>query len=856
MSPHRSQLDREAPESPAVEALPPADPVLLSADLAAWAGEAVAQGGRRLALLGKVDKVRLGADGRTIEGQVRGTGPYAYRVDIAVEGGALVSACSCGDQEHAVCVHAVALLQAVRFPPPTLNQVKAAASRRPPPAGKAMALDRTVYALQGADQHVLGREDRVALAWDHEILDRRAAARRERAKVRRLAVEGPPTFGVSRRGGAEEVVVFRGVGLERASCTCADFAENELGTCKHVEKVRTWFSRRKRVPVPRFVSIWWCPREWPTQVPDPLQELRADLPGGEIPSELHDLVDESGWLREPPAGTARAAWLGQLRLAASVAAERMGLQLDLDPALFRWEARFAAEEANAAATGELGVHHPLWMEATRNLGFQLHPYQEEGALFLARRGRAFLADDMGLGKTVQAIVAALLLRRAAGAEKALVVCPASLKHQWRREIEKACGERAVVVEGPRAQRAEAYRSFRGGFLVINYELVLKDLEVLRAGGLDLVVLDEAQRIKNWDTKTAQAVKQLETPFAFILTGTPLENRLVELHSLVEFLHPRALGPRWRLLPFHSVTDPRGRVLAYEGLDVLRERLRGFFLRRERRTVLHQLPDRTDNAFWTGMTLAQRRPYREHAATVASLLQKSPVLGPMEVRRMLRALTSMRILCNAYAQYAWDRFEPRVTSGEPATEGDLRLAGSPKLEELCHVFEDLLEEQGAKVVVFSQWERMLRLAHWALRGQLDARGARAEVFHGGLDSRARGRMLEEFRDDPTFRVLLSTDAGGLGLNLQEAASIVVNLEVPWNPAVLEQRIGRVHRIGQVRGVRVLHFVTKGAIEERVLRVVEGKRALFEGLLADEADTIVFDPTGRDSFVEQVRTLVTG
>src|SRR5512145_1298400 len=114
MSPHRSQLDREASESQPVEALPPADPVLLQADLAAWAGEAVAQGGRRLALLGKVDKVRLGADGRTIEGQVRGTGPYAYRVDIAVEGGALVSACSCGDQEHPVCVHAVALLQAVR----------------------------------------------------------------------------------------------------------------------------------------------------------------------------------------------------------------------------------------------------------------------------------------------------------------------------------------------------------------------------------------------------------------------------------------------------------------------------------------------------------------------------------------------------------------------------------------------------------------------------------------------------------------------------------------------------------------------------------------------------------------------
>src|SRR4029079_7289014 len=141
---------------------------------------------------------------------------------------------------------------------------------------------------------------------------------------------------VSRRGGAEEVIVFRGMGLERASCTCGDFAENELGTCKHVEKVRTWFSRRKRVPVPRFVSVWWCPREWPTQVPDPAQELRIDFPGGEIPVEAADLVDGAGWLREPPPGIPRSLWLRHLVDAASAAAARGELGLDLDPALARW----------------------------------------------------------------------------------------------------------------------------------------------------------------------------------------------------------------------------------------------------------------------------------------------------------------------------------------------------------------------------------------------------------------------------------------------------------------------------------------------------------------------------------------
>jgi SNF2 family DNA or RNA helicase len=486
---------------------------------------------------------------------------------------------------------------------------------------------------------------------------------------------------------------------------------------------------------------------------------------------------------------------------------------------------------------------------------RLHPYQEHGALLLAQRGRAFLADDMGLGKTVQAIAAALLLREAVGARKALVVCPASLKHQWRREIEKACGEHAAVLEASRLQRLEAYDEWTDGFLILNYELVLRDLDRIREASPDLIVLDEAQRIKNWDTKTAKAVKRLDSPYAFILTGTPLENRLVELHSLVEFLYRRALGPRWRLFPFHAVTDPDDRVLAYEGLDVLRHRLSDFFLRRERETVLDQLPERTDNTFWTGMTSVQRRVYRKQASRIAGLLSKKQQLTPNDVRVLLQTLTTMRILCNAWAQYAWSDFEARLANPAPPTHAEIRALHSPKLEEFVHVLEDLLEESTSKVVVFSQWERMLRLAWFSVRELLERREERADVFHGSLDSRARRRLLERFREEPDFRVLFSTDAGGLGLNLQDSASIVVNLEVPWNPAVLEQRIGRVHRLGQLRSVQVLHFVTRDALEERVRQVVEGKRALFEGLLIDEADRIVVGPRdGQASLVEQVQRLL--
>ena len=330
--------------------------------------------------------------------------------------------------------------------------------------------------------------------------------------------------------------------------------------------------------------------------------------------------------------------------------------------------------------------------------------------------------------------------------------------------------------------------------------------------------------------------------------------MLELHSLVEFLHPRALGPRWRLLPYHAVTEKEGQVIAYEGLDVLRNRLQPLFLRRERRSVMDQLPERTDNTFWTDMTAAQRRPYRNHARQLAGLLSQGQPLRAKEVRRVLRSLTQMRILCNARAQYEWAEHSDRLRNPALPTPAELKGLHSPKLEEFARVLEDLLDESESKVVVFSQWRRMLDLSHFVVRELLLQRDLRAEVFHGGLNTKARSEMIAAFHGDPEFRVLFSTDAGGLGLNLQDAASIVVNLEVPWNPAVLEQRIGRVHRMGQQRGVQVLHFVTRDAIEERVRRVVENKRALFEGLLVDEADSIVFDAGRRDSFLERVRTLI--
>src|SRR5208282_1043735 len=187
------------------------------------------------------------------------------------------------------------------------------------------------------------------------------------------------------------------------------------------------------------------------------------------------------------------------------------------------------------------AQHPL---LTKLLKIQLLPYQLEGIAFAAGTGRAVLADDMGLGKTIQGVGAAELLAREAGITKVLVVCPASLKSQWRNEIVRFCDRSVQLVVGSAAERAEAYEN-EAFFTVCNYEQVLRDILAVERARWDLIILDEGQRIKNWESKTARVIKGLKSPFALVLSGTPLENRLDELHSVMQFVDDRRLPPAFR-----------------------------------------------------------------------------------------------------------------------------------------------------------------------------------------------------------------------------------------------------------------------------------------------------------------------
>jgi superfamily II DNA or RNA helicase len=521
-----------------------------------------------------------------------------------------------------------------------------------------------------------------------------------------------------------------------------------------------------------------------------------------------------------------------------------------EPALLPLLARERADLERRQAIGTREVARLL-----RGLKQKLFAYQRDGVERFLGVGRLLLADDMGLGKTAQAIASCHALFAAGKVRRALVVVPAPLKPQWAREWAAFTDLPIITVDGDPGERASLYRRHADAVLLVNYEQLLRDLPQVLRYAPDLVILDEAQRIKNWETKTAAVVKRLEPAWRLVLTGTPMENRLDELASIMEWVDEHALEPRWRLSSWHSIrTDGRREVIGARNLDTLRTRLEPSMLRRIRSEVLAQLPPRRDLRVSVAMTEAQHEAHTDLIRPIAQLVSKMEYrpLTQAEFLRLMQLLTRQRMICNGMALHDFAEIWPQIERMRRRSEAQLARLDSPKLIELRDRMTDLVVTQERKVVVFSQWRRMLRLAAWVTADVLAEAGVRVAFFTGEESQRRRTENLVAFHDDPNMRVLFATDAGGVGLNLQRAASCCINLEMPWNPAVLEQRIGRIFRLGQTQPVDVYNLVAASGIEDRIAGLVGNKRALFTGLFDGTSDEVPFDSAG--SFMTRVKEII--
>jgi SNF2 family DNA or RNA helicase len=617
-------------------------------------------------------------------------------------------------------------------------------------------------------------------------------------------------------------------GINYNFCTCFDYKTNGLNTCKHIEAVMLYINKKRSLKKhfqynfePPYSSVYlrYTPEGRAVMVrinseeSEPFQQLISTYFNND------GTIKENGYEHFD-------VFLGKAKeLNPSFRCYRDAMEFVVDIRERIKRKRWVYDHIEHLNNGMLKDY----------IKADLHPYQKEGVAFIIRSGRALIADDMGLGKTLQAIATAEILRKEFGLEYVLVVCPTSLKYQWKSEIEKFTDSTAIVIEGMHHKRVKQYFDDQNFYKIVSYNTIGFDLEQINKSEPGLIILDEAQRIKNWQTKTSKNIKKLESEYAIVLTGTPLENKLEELYSVVQFIDPFRLGALYRFLHDHQITESEtNKVIGYKGLNQIGEILSDFLLRRKKSNVLKQLPSRQDKNLFVPMTKEQSIIHSECYDVVCRLVNRWRKLGFLpekDRQRLMINLNMMRMSCDS--TFILDQTTRHDT----------------KINELMNVLEEIFAIEGEKVVIFSQWERMTRL----VAKELDDIGIKYEYLHGGIPAKDRKDLLTNFQNDPESRVFLSTDAGGVGLNLQ-AAAYLINLDIPWNPAVLEQRIGRIYRMGQEKKVNVINFVSTYTIEHKMLSVLRFKSSMAEGVLDGGDDSIMMSDDRFGAFMKDLEGMM--
>ncbi len=404
----------------------------------------------------------------------------------------------------------------------------------------------------------------------------------------------------------------------------------------------------------------------------------------------------------------------------------------------------------------------------------LRPYQRQGVAFLASTPRALLADEMGLGKTVQVLTAISMLRSSGQLTRALVVVPASLRSNWLAECRRWLPGLGVrVVEGTTADRRTWY-PMPVPILIASYEQVRADFGLYPPEQeFDLVVLDEAQRVKSPYAESTIAVARITTTRLWALTGTPLENRAGDLVTLLRILRPGSLG-----------ND--------ESLAAIHEAMQGIFLRRRKRDVLPDLPPILEQELFVDLAAAQRSHYDALWAERNTASSTGDMLG---------LITRLKQLCNR---------DP--SSGE-----------SGKLEAILPILDAVVAESG-KLIIFSQFVETLKWLREALP-------MRSLLYHGEMNDKQRDAVVGSFRSaDGPAALLVSIKAGGVGLNIPEASHVLL-FDRWWNPATEDQAIGRAHRFGRTSPLIAIRLLAVNTIEDRIAAILAEKREVFASYVDD-------------------------
>ena len=437
---------------------------------------------------------------------------------------------------------------------------------------------------------------------------------------------------------------------------------------------------------------------------------------------------------------------------------------------------------------------------------ELYDFQKTGVNKMVNKGRLLLGDEMGTGKTIHSIATALKLKETKNINDFLIICPASLKQQWKKEIEKFTDKKVTLIDGKPDERSEKWQedSF---FYIMNYALLLNDEEPFQKewGG---VVLDEATYIKNPEAKRTQKVKQIKAKHKYGLSGTPVENTAEDIFSIVDFIDEDIFGNYWNFRDNYLQTQQNGyggrswtEIVGYKNLDDLYRNLKPIYLRRTKDEVLSDLPEKTETVRTVNLTMKQRTAYNQY---------KQIVYDKLEVEEHFMGEVIMaRMVC--------DHTELVNKSEADSSRHDNLSSSSSKMNELEEIRDEVYANNN-KMLVFTNFKKMANIIQ----------KEEENVYKVTGDTKDKEKILNEFKNDEEPAMLVATDAIQYGVNLQEA-NTVVHFDSPFNPSKIKQRNDRVHRLGQEKPVTVIKLIAENTIEERVEKILEQKEDLSDAIV---------------------------
>jgi SNF2 family DNA or RNA helicase len=483
----------------------------------------------------------------------------------------------------------------------------------------------------------------------------------------------------------------------------------------------------------------------------------------------------------------------------------------------------------------------------------LYPYQEESVEKMLDRGQVLLGLVMGAGKTVTTIAAIESLFESNEVDRCLVVTPASLKYQWKREIERFTNSRVVVIDGTVKARERCWKSaLSARYIIVNPECLLRDLTLFKKVDCQAIVVDEATMLKSRVSKRSKLVKKIAKPmlYRYALTGQPIENKPEELFSIMEFVDPTVLGPFTDFDRTFIVRDHWGKPLRYRNLMELHNSLSHCMIRKTREDIADQLPEIIHQVIPVPFDEAGASLYRSIAKDLLYHLQQAmskhggsfnlwkhyndPESNEAQGQIMSR-LTVLRMLCDnpqLVVRSSEIYADPKRPDEGSAYAHDIysrglmsKVTASPKLDAVVEYIEEVLSaDPKNKVVLFSFFKENLRLIQ-----QATSKLTNSVLFMGGMSAEEKDKAKQLFGNDPDTRLFLSSDAGGYGVDLP-MANYLISYDLPWSSGKLEQREARIIRLSsQFPHVTIATFVMQGSIEERQYEMLQQKRSINEAFV---------------------------